>query len=37
MPLVHYSDVIEVKRLIGVQFLMKDASNSAQQVACLVT
>jgi hypothetical protein len=37
MPLAHCSDVIEVKRLVGVRFLMKDGSDPAKKVTCLVT
>jgi hypothetical protein len=37
MPLVHCSDPYEVKRLVGVRFIMKDASNLSKRVTCLVT
>jgi hypothetical protein len=37
MPLVHYSDVHEVERFVGVRFIMKDATDSAKRVTCLVT
>jgi hypothetical protein len=37
MPLIHCSDPYEVKRLVGVRFVMKDASDSSKRVTCLVT
>jgi hypothetical protein len=37
MPLVRCSDPYEVKRLVGVRFVMKDASDSSKRVTCLVT
>jgi len=37
MPLVHFSDLHEVEDLVGVRFLMRDASDTAKKVTCLVT
>ena len=37
MPLVHFSDLHEVENLVGVRFLMQDATVSARKVTCLVT
>jgi hypothetical protein len=37
MPLVRCPDPYEVKRLVGVRFIMKDVSDSSKRVTCLVT
>jgi hypothetical protein len=37
MPLVQYSEVHEVERLVGVRFIMRDASDMTKRVTCLVT
>jgi Protein of unknown function (DUF1488) len=37
MPLVHCSDPYEVKRSVGVRFIMQDASDLSKRVMCLVT
>ena len=37
MPLVHVSDLHEVENLVGVRFLMQDASDAAKRVTCLVS
>jgi hypothetical protein len=37
MPLVHCSDPYEVKRSVGVRFIMTDASDLSKRVTCLVT
>jgi hypothetical protein len=36
MPLVRCSEPYEVKRLVGVRFIMRDV-NSSKRVTCLVT
>jgi hypothetical protein len=37
MPLAHFSDTHEVENLVGVRFVMKDASDTTKRVTCLVT
>jgi hypothetical protein len=37
MPLEHFSNTHEVERLVGVRFIMKDASDTTKRVTCLVT
>jgi hypothetical protein len=37
MPLVCCSDPYEVKRSVGVRFIMQDASDLSKRVTCLVT